>query len=174
MKKKMVGSVLLLLISLPMWAQEKVAKAASDKPIQALSWLVGGVWTADATKLGPGMQRIETRYSWSDNDAYVRFTTHFVFDKGTAKNYDGNLYWDPEHKTLSMWYMDRTNTVYQGPMEVDGSTWRIHFRGEDFDGKMADLQVVVTRKTNDLYHWSLQEKDGEKWKELGALDYARS
>jgi hypothetical protein len=27
-----------------------------------MAWLVGGVWTADAAKLGPGMQRIETRY----------------------------------------------------------------------------------------------------------------
>jgi len=34
--------------------------------------------------------------------------------------------------------------------------------------------VEVTRKTNDLYHWSLQEQDGGKWKELGALDYART
>src|SRR5882757_150197 len=40
-----------------------------DKPVSGLSWLVGGVRTADASKLGPGMQRIETRYQWSDNDS---------------------------------------------------------------------------------------------------------
>ena len=56
--------------------------ADTAKPIAPLSWLVGGVWTADATKLGPGMLRIETRYQWADNNAYIRFNTHFVFDKG--------------------------------------------------------------------------------------------
>jgi hypothetical protein len=64
-----------------------------DKPIAPLSWLIGGVWTADASKLGPGMQRIETRYTWSDNGSYIRFTTHFVTDKGELKNYDGNFFW---------------------------------------------------------------------------------
>ncbi len=48
------------------------------KPIAALSWLVGGIWTADATKLGPGVLRIETRYQWADNNAYIRLNTHLV------------------------------------------------------------------------------------------------
>src|SRR5277367_1082781 len=53
-------------------------QSSTAKPIDTLSWVIGGVWTADATKLAPGMQRIETRYQWSDNHAYIRFTTHFV------------------------------------------------------------------------------------------------
>ena len=68
---------------------------AKKKAISELSWLVGGVWTADASKMGDGMKRIETRYVWSDNNAFIRFTTHFVSDKGTAKTYDGNFYWEP-------------------------------------------------------------------------------
>src|SRR5947208_9247437 len=155
MMRKAICSALMLVASVSIVAQEKSAQAAPPKPIQSLSWLVGGVWVADGTKVAPGMQRIETRYNWSDNDAYVRFTTHFVFDKGVAKNYDGNLFWDPQRKSLAMWYMDRSNVVYEGPMEVNGDMWRIQFRGEDFDGKMADLQVEVTRKNTDLYHWSL-------------------
>src|SRR5262249_754631 len=34
-------------------------KTDATKPISVLSWLVGGVWTADASKMAPGMQRIE-------------------------------------------------------------------------------------------------------------------
>jgi hypothetical protein len=85
------------------------------KPISALSWLAGGVWTADASKLGPGMQRIETRYEWSDNRAYIRFNTHFVFDKGTAKTYDGQFFWDPAQKSLAMWYMALRTASPKGP-----------------------------------------------------------
>src|SRR6185312_8500754 len=57
--------------------QEQARKSESAKPIASMAWLVGGVWTADASRLGPGMQRIETRYEWSYNNAFIRFTTHF-------------------------------------------------------------------------------------------------
>jgi hypothetical protein len=43
------------------FGQETPKKPDMPRPISALSWLVGGVWTADASKMGPGMQRIETR-----------------------------------------------------------------------------------------------------------------
>ena len=90
------------------------------RPIDALTWLVGGVWIADASKLGSGMQRIETRYSWSDNGSYIRFTTHFVSDKTTLNNYDGNFFWDPTRHTLAMWYMDASNNITQGPTTFTG------------------------------------------------------
>jgi hypothetical protein len=152
------------------------AIAQSPKPAQpmsGLSWLVGGVWTADASKLGPGMQRIETRYQWSDNDSYIRFTTHFVTAKGVMKTYDGNFFWDPAKETLAMWYMDARNKITEGPMTLDGDHWLMQFHGENFEGKPADLRVEVLRNNADLYRWSLAEKQGDSWKELAALDYAR-
>ncbi len=81
------------------WTQTTEKKPETPKPISALSWLVGGVWTADASKMEPGMQRIETRYQWSDNNAYIRFNTHFVFNKGTSRAYDGNFFWNPAQKS---------------------------------------------------------------------------
>jgi hypothetical protein len=147
--------------------------AAATKPIDALSWVIGGVWTADASKLAPGMQRIETRYQWSDNHAYIRFTTHFVFDKGTVKNYDGSFFWNPATKNLALWYMDTQNTITESSVQIDGNQWTMQFRGEDFAEKMADLRVVVTRKTGDDYSWSLSEKQGDTWMPLMALEYLR-
>jgi hypothetical protein len=143
------------------------------KAITPLAWLVGGTWTADASNLAPGMQRIETRYTWSDNGSYIRFTTHFVSDKGTLKNYDGNFFYDPTGKTLAMWYMDAGGAITQGPMTIQGDLWQMSFHGPDFEGKPADLQVNVLRKSNDLYHWSASEKGGDTWKKLLELDYAR-
>lgn len=154
-------------------AKQDTTKTDSPKPVSALGWLVGGVWTADASKLGPGMQRIETRYQWSDNNAYIRFNTHFIFDKGTAKTYDGNFFWSPEQKSLAVWYMDSRNGITQGPVEIIGDVTKISFRGPDFEGKVADLQVFVTRKTNDDYRWSVQEKEGDTSKELATLEYLR-
>src|SRR5271154_5197518 len=100
-------------------------QSPAAKPIDALSWVIGGVWTADASKMGPGMQRIETRYQWSDNKAYIRFNTHFVFDKGTAKTYDGNFFWNPAQKSLAMWYMDARNSITESPVVIDGDVTKI-------------------------------------------------
>jgi len=147
--------------------------ATETKPISALAWLVGGVWTADASKLGPGMERIETRYKWADNSSYVRFTTHFITTKETVKTYDGNLFWDPAKRSLAMWYMDAKNKITEGPMTLDAELWQMSFRGEDFEGKQAEFRVDVIRKTRDLYHWALYEKTAGEWKKLMELDYVR-
>jgi hypothetical protein len=154
-------------------AQVAEKKADTAKPISGLEWLVGGVWSADASKLGPGMRRIETRYQWSDNNAFIRFTTHFVSDKGTAKTYDGNFFWNPERSSLAIWYMDHANAIIEGPVTVDGDRMKIAFRAEDFDGKMGDMRASVIRKTNDKYQWVLEEKQVDGWKQLAALDYLR-
>jgi hypothetical protein len=153
--------------------QAAAGAKAEAKPIQQLAWLQGGVWVADGTKLGPGLQKIETRYQWSDNSAYLRFTTHFVFEKGIAKQYDGNMYWDADKKGLAIWYMDAAGEIIQGPMEWSGDVLKLTFHGDDFDGNKADLLVEVTRKNNDHYHWVVSEKQGSSWKQLGELDYLR-
>ena len=147
---------------------------AKKKPISDLSWLVGGVWTADASKMGDGMKRIETRYVWSDNNAFIRFTTHFVSDKGTAKTYDGNFFWEPEKSQLAMWYMDYANEIIQGPIAISGETTKFSFHGADFEGKQADMQVELLKKSNDKYQWTLEEKIADSWKQLATLEYVRT
>jgi hypothetical protein len=154
--------------------QGPMKNVETAKPIAVLGWLVGGVWTADASKLGPGMQRIETRYQWADNGAYIRFTTHFVMDTRTLKNYDGSFFWNPEQSTLSMWYMDAGNSITQGPVNFAGDTMVMLFRSRNFAGEPADLRVTVTRKNNDDYNWLLEEKQVGGWKQLGSLEYLRA
>jgi hypothetical protein len=173
MKRVTVCLGLSAVSALAVWAQAVEKKTETAKPISALAWLVGGVWTADATKLGPGMRRIETCYQWSDNSAFIRFTTHFVSDKGTAHRYDGNFFWNPEQSSLAMWYMSHANEITQGPVVMDGDTMKISFRAEDFEGKIADMRVSVVRETNDRYRWVLEEKQPSGMNQLAALEYVR-
>jgi len=154
-------------------AEEAPPKPA-DHPVAPLAWLVGGTWTADCTKLGGGMKAIETRYQWADNDAYIRFTTHFISEKGTLKNYDGNFFWDPADSGLHVWYTDARSEITQGKVAVAGDTTEIAFRAHDFEDKLADMKATVVRSTNDRYTWSLAERSGDGWKPLLSLEYRRA
>jgi hypothetical protein len=174
MKRACILFALVTLAATGVLAQGTEKKAETTKPVTALAWLVGGVWTADASKLGGGMQRIETRYQWSDNDAYIRFNTHFVTEKQTLRNYDGSFFWDPERSTLAMWYMDARNEITQGPVKLEGDNLSMEFRATDFEGKPADFRVQVMRKTNDDYGWLLEKKQAKGWKQVLALEYLRT
>jgi len=171
--RRLIAVALVLCACVSVARARAVDAATETKPISALAWLVGGVWMADASKLGPGMERIETRYKWADNSSYVRFTTHFITTKETVKTYDGNLFWDPTKRSLTMWYMDAKNRITEGPMTLNADLWQMSFRGEAFQGKQAELRVDVVRKTSDQYHWALYEKTNAGWKKLMELDYVR-
>ena len=148
-------------------------KAEATKPISALGWLVGGVWATDASQLGPGMVRIETRYQWADNHAFIRFNTHFVMKDGVFKNYDGNFFWNPADVTLAIWYMDARNNITQGPLKMDGDSFQTMFRGTNFENKPTDLRVSVLRQSADHYTWVLEEKAPDAWRQLAKLEYLR-
>jgi len=173
MRKAISTAIVVMLAAAALVGQESGPKPPAQRPIAPLEWLVGGVWTADGSKLAPGL-KIETRYTWSDNGAYIRFTTHFISEKGTLKNYDGQFYWNPEPGGLAVWYMDARNHITQGAVAMDGDVMQIAFRAEDFQGKMSDLRVDVARRTNDHYTWTLEEKQPAGWGQLASLEYLRT
>lgn len=174
MNRMISAAGVIFLVCLSLGAQQPAPRAQTSKPMDPLAWLVGGAWTTDASKLDPSMVRIETRYNWSDNNAFIRFTTHFVMKEGTLKNYDGQFFWNPASSSLQMWYMDARNSLTEGTIAVEGDTTRFDFHGTNFEGKPADLRVLLIRKSNDLYVWQLDEKTSEGWKQMARLEYARS
>ena len=188
MQKHIIALVLVILSSNELLAQEKsqapdagaalatrapATRSDSASPINALAWLVGGVWTTDASQLGEGMVRIETRYQWADNHAFLRFNTHFVMKDSVLKNYDGNFFWNPAESTLSLWYMDASNAITQGPLKMDGDNFQVVFAATNFENKPATLRVTVTRKNTDIYTWLLEEKQPDSWRQMARLEYAR-
>ena len=176
MKRAGALAVLAALMASGTWVavrSQETPKKETTQPIAALAWRVGGVWTADTSRPGSGPGRIETRYQWSDNGAYIRFNTHFISEKGTLRNYDGSFFWNPEDASLEMWYTDAGGSITHGPVKLGGDIMEMTFHGEDFEGKPSDFRVKVTRKTNDDYSWLLEKKVPEGWKPLLALEYLR-
>jgi hypothetical protein len=147
------------------------------KPIDQLSWLVGGVWSAQPPVSADGPQRIETRYEWTPNHGFIRFATKFVMTNGANAGYAGDLFFDPADKTLRIWYMDEHNKITQGPVIVDGDKMTVTFRDSgDFVGVAGpvDYRVDVVRTTPDSYQWTLFANVAQTWKKVFALVYQRS
>ena len=176
MRRGVSTLALFALVARPALSQHAPDGAATQptKPISVLAWVVGGVWIADAPSPTDPTTKIETRYQWADNSAYLRFTTHFVSDKGTLRNYDGSFFWNPSQVTLAMWYMDAGGDITQGPVTIVADTMLMTFRASDFDGKLADMRVTVTRMSPNRYTWLLEKKQPDAWKTLLALEYKRT
>ncbi len=83
--KKMI---LLIVLSLSGAVMAQAPAPKMPGPMRPLEWLVGGVWTTDMSKMGNGMKSIETRYTWSDNGAFIRFNSHFITEKAVVYRYD--------------------------------------------------------------------------------------
>jgi len=73
-----------------------------------------------------------------------------------------------------MWHMDAREAIKQGRVRVDGNLTEITFRAPGMQGKEADMRVRVAHKTNDVYIWTLEEKDAAEWKQLLKLEYLRT
>jgi hypothetical protein len=149
-------------------------KNHNTEPVAALSWLVGGVWKADASKTGNGIERAEMRYSWSDNGDYIRFNMHFLKGTQVLRIYDGSFYWNPQTASLEMWNMNGKNEVMQGPVKVNGNTVDTTFPAKNSQEKEVEFRMTITRETNNRYGWSMEEKQPNGWKQLMALEYIRT
>ena len=150
------------------------ATAQPARSIDKLAWLVGGVWTADASKLGGGMQRIEVRYEWAPTKNFIRFATTFVSDQGALVNYAGNIYsyGSSGSEMLAMWYMDAKGAITQGDVSGPGERWSLTFDSPG-GGKTTTFRVDVVKKTANEYGWTVSSLEGT-WKPLFSLDYLRS
>lgn len=150
--------------------------SAPVRPIDSLGWLVGGVWSADASALGGSVTRIDTRYEWTPNRSFIRFTTDFVSGSGVNPHYAGDLFYDPTGQSLMIWYMDETNAITSGHMSVDGKSWTISFQG---DGNVVgvagrvDYTVDILRTSDNSYTWTLIADVDQSKKEVFALTYQR-
>lgn len=150
--------------------------SGSTRPIDQLGWLVGGVWSADASGLGGGLERIDTRYEWTPNGSFIRLTTNFVTKGVATPRYAGDLFYDPSADTLMMWYMDDRNSITRGPIKVDGSKFTLSFSGPgDVVGVSGSVQYVVEilRTTADSYQWTLFSDISNQQKKVFGLLYHR-
>jgi hypothetical protein len=107
---------------------------AQTRPIDRFSWLIGGVWKADASSLGNGMKQVATRYQWAPNKAYIEFSTTFTSTKGSVVNYSGSLFEStrgsaaaPAYET---WYIDARSAITDGPVSLrSADDWSLAFAG---------------------------------------------
>jgi hypothetical protein len=154
-----------------------IGASGSTRPIDQLGWLVGGVWSADASSLGGGLERIDTRYEWTPNGSFIRLTTNFVTKGVATPRYAGDLFYDPSEGTLEVWYMDDSNSITHGPMKADGTKFTLSFSGPgDIVGVSGSVNydVEILRTSPDSYQWTLFADVSNQQKKVFGLVYRRA
>jgi hypothetical protein len=179
-KRALFASVILCSIAFAGDSARATDAQATSPPrqIDKLEWLVGGTWTADASKLPGGLARIETRYDTAAGGAVIRFTTRFLDSANDVENsYAGDLFFDPTANSLSMWYIDSRSAIVQGPITVDADNWSASFRAPgDIVGKKEtiDFRCDIMREGPNKYKWTLSARPDTAWTKILELEYIRS
>lgn len=167
-----------LFIALSWLPSTALAAPAQPQPLKQLDWLVGGVWTADASQLPGGLKRIETRYRYAADKCLIRFTTEFIAASGAAVNrYAGDVYYDAPSNRLEMWYISSENEITQGTIALNGDGWQFAFESPGaIVGKngLVNFHTDVLHPSADAYQWKLSAEDGSAWKPVFALTYVRT
>ncbi len=156
------------------------AARADTLPIGPLQWLVGGTWVAQGANMPPDVSRISTQYRMAASGNFIQFTTQFLNKDGKPSgNYAGNFYFDPSAKHLTVWYMDRDNTITQGPVAASpqGMTMTFTEDGASMGASgPVDFQVTVAKVSENEYRWTLAARKGwnaNPYRPLFSLEYLR-
>lgn len=154
-------------------AAPQVTTTPGSRPIDRFSWLIGGTWTANASKLGKGMREISTRYQWSQNRTYVEFSTVFASETGAVVNYSGMIFNDPSTAATGggyrMWYTDAKGAITEGAVSPgSGDDWSLNFLSEN-----KPYRVDILRQSADSYRWSLYSQSSSSWSPVFSLDFNR-
>ena len=102
---------------------------AAPNPIDQLSWLMGGKWTAEGEK-GPDGKPfyVEARFRQADNHQGLEFTTWFLTDGKLVPVYSGLYAWHPAKKKFTFLYTDDKGVLTEGEAAWSGNHLEQEFR----------------------------------------------
>jgi len=183
MRRLLIAPALAVMFCVAPASAESPTAAPSASPVQPLDrlqWLVGGVWTADASKLGGGMSRIETRYESVADGNLIRFTTAFIdAHENVVNRYAGNFYVDPATARIKTWYLSSKNEITHGDVAIDPATVTLLITEAPEPDAPPQYRVVIAPENglgsdyHQVYVWKLSARDGDAWKPMFGLTYAR-
>lgn len=153
---------------LPAQASAPAAPQGAAK-LQAIEWMIGGTWAAEARAPDGKVTRVESRVQWAPNGQAIQFTTTF----NGVPQYSGIYAWDPVRQAIAFFYTSRDGELTTGTVVPTGNVLTLDFTIAYVDGKTGTLRSVMKRDGGDAYDWSVLSNKNGVWTTMIALRYTR-
>jgi len=142
-------------------------------PLDQLSWMIGGKWTADGENGGKPFH-VEVKFGWADNHRGLKFTTWFLINGQLTPVYDGIYAWHPARKKFTFFYTDRDGALTEGDATWANDQLNQEFQIVEADGKAHTFRSTIARTGPDNYDWNVQHQNQDgRWVPMFALKYKR-
>jgi len=174
MRTRVVVSLLAVMTCLAS-ALNSETQPATPNPIDQLSWMMGGRWTAEGDK-GPDGKPfyVESKFSWAENHQALKFTTWFLTDGKLVPVYSGLYAWHPAKKKFKFLYTDDKGALTEGEATWSGNHLEQEFQIVGVDGTAHTLRSTIVRTGPDDYDWNVQHQDKSgAWVVIFGLKYRR-
>ena len=148
---------------------------AAPNPIDQLSWLMGGKWTAEGEK-GPDGKPfyVEARFRQADNHQGLEFTTWFLTDGKLVPVYSGLYAWHPAKKKFTFLYTDDKGVLTEGEAAWSGNHLEQEFQIIGVDAVAHTYRSTIVRTGDDDYDWNVRHQDKSgAWVVIFGLKYKR-
>ncbi len=149
--------------------------AATERPLDQLGWLAGGVWTTEEqSDQGPPLV-VHLACHWSGTRNALMYQVSFLSQGRETPQYDGMYVWHPGKGKLVLWQVNRKGEVAEGELTVDGKEMDQMVRVAHLDGSAHFLKAHYTRIDDNAFRFKAQFRLSESapWQEAIDLVYKR-
>jgi hypothetical protein len=146
------------------------AAGANQSPIEQLSWLVGGTWTAEEpSSEGPPL-RVQLTCRWSSTRNAILFEVSFSSAGRETPQYDGMYLWHPGKRRFVLWQVNRRGEVAEGELTISGKEMDQEVRVVHPDGSLHFLQAHFMRMDDNAFRFQAHFRLAENAPWQDALD----
>lgn len=149
--------------------------AADSRPIDQLSWFVGGTWTTEEKNGNGGTLLVKFTCTWAETKQALLYKVSFEADGKETPQYDGMFVWNPEKKAFNLWQVNRKGEIAEGTMTVNGNEMDQLVRVVHPDGGLHFLKAHYTHINQDQFQFKawFRLSEAADWQDALDIVYKR-
>jgi hypothetical protein len=133
----------------------------APNPVEALAWLVGGVWSAESKLPDGSPATIEATFHWAGHRRALKYSLVRRSGGRVLPSVEGICGWHPARKTLVLWEMDQDGNLTESTLRAEGPKVSYDEVIYGADGSVLPVRAEAVREGDDRFVFKASvEKDG--------------
>jgi hypothetical protein len=133
----------------------------APNPVEALAWLVGGIWSAESKLPDGSPATIEATFHWAGHRRALKYSLVRRSGGRVLPSVEGICGWHPARKTLVLWEMDQDGNLTESTLRAEGPKVSYDEVIYGADGSVLPVRAEAVREGDDRFVFKASvEKDG--------------